>query len=147
MLGFLIQFLGMFAIALWVGAGAAIVFLVVPVVFERTSSRQLAADLIGRIIQRLNGYVWIAGPIALSAALFELAAAPGASRALTLKAALIGGMLALAIYSRLVFAPEIRVSSPERARLGRLHAFSGLLLIAQTLLGAFAIGLTLMIGH
>ncbi len=147
MFPFLIQFLGLFAIALWVGAGAAIVFLVVPVIFERTNSRQLAADLIGRIIRRLNGYAWVAGPIALGAALFELAAAPGASRTLTLKAALIGGMLALATYSRLVVAPEIRVSSSERAQLGRLHAFSGLLLIAQTLLGAFAIGLTLMIGH
>jgi hypothetical protein len=28
-----------------------------------------------------------------------------------------------------------------------LHAFSGLLLVGQTLLGAFAIGLTLMIGR
>jgi hypothetical protein len=56
-------------------------------------------------------------------------------------------MLALATYSRLVVAPEIQVASPQREQLGRLHAVSGLLLIAQTLLGAFAIGLTLMIGH
>jgi uncharacterized membrane protein len=147
MLPFLIQFLGLFAIALWVGAGAAIVFLVVPVIFERTNSRQIAADLIGRIIRRLNEYAWVAGPIALGAALFELAAAPGASRTLTLKAALIGGMLALATYSRLVIAPQIQVASPQRPELGRLHALSGLLLIAQTLLGAFAIGLTVMIGH
>src|SRR5260370_13926076 len=114
MLPLLIQFLGLFAIALWVGAGAAIVFLVVPVIFERTNSRQLAADLIGRIIRRLNGYAWVAGPIALGAAFCELAAAPGASRTLTLKAALIGGVPALSTYSRPVVAPQIHRASPPR---------------------------------
>jgi len=161
MLPFLIQFLGLFAIALWVGAGAAIVFLVVPAIFEGTNSRQLAADLIGRIIRRLDVYVWIAGPIALGASFFELAMAPRLSRTLTLKVALVAGMLALAAYSSRVVAPEIRrlrensradldqlgKEGPRRAQLGGLHAFSGLLLVGQTLLGAFAIGLTLMIGR
>jgi len=161
MILFLVQFLGLLAVALWVGAGTAIVFLVVPAAFEVASSREQAAALIGSIMQRLNRYALAAGSIALASALLELVGARGASRAVALKAALIAAMLGLCLYSRLVVAPDIqrvrtelgdvreaeRADDPRRAELGRLHAFSGVLLIGQTLLGGFAIGLALMNGR
>ena len=158
---FIIQFLGLFAVALWVGAGAAVVFLVVPATFEGASSRLQAAALVGTIMRRLNRYALAAGSIALGSALVELVGAPSASRVAALKAALIAAMLGLALYSGFVVAPDIQrvrsalgnvadggpLDDPRRQELGRLHAFSGLLLIGQTLLGGFAIGLTLMTGR
>jgi len=158
---FLVQFLGLFAVALWVGAGAAVVFLVVPATLEGASSRQQAAALVGTIMRRLNRYALAAGSIALGAALIELVRVPNASRTIALKAALIAAMLGFSIYSGWVVAPEIqRVRSalgniaeggprdgPQRQELGELNAFSGLLLIGQTLLGGLALGLALMGGR
>jgi uncharacterized membrane protein len=151
---FLVQFLGLFAIALWVGAGAAVVFLVVPATFEGASSRQQAAVLVGTIMRRLNRYALAAGSIALGCALVELLGTRGVSRAVALKASLVGAMLGFSLYSWFVVLPDIeRVRSApglddaRGAELGRLHALSGLLLIGQTLLGGFAIGLALMSGR
>ena len=141
MLLFVVQVLGLFALALWVGAGAAVAFLVVPTTFEGANSKQQAAALVGTIMRRLNSYALAAGSIALVSALVELLGAPSASRAVALKASLIATMLGFSLYSGFVVAPEIRRG---RQALGRLHAFSGLLLIGQTLLGGFAIGLALM---
>jgi len=158
---FVVQFLGVFAVALWVGAGAAVVFLVVPATFERANSRQQAAALVGTIMRRLNRYALAAGSIALGSALVELVGAPSASRAVALKAALIAAMLGFTLYSDFVVAPDIQrvrstlvnvaeggpLDDPRRQELRRLHAFSGLLLIGQTLLGGLAIGLALMSGR
>ena len=64
MLVFLLQFISLFALSLWVGGGAAISFLVAPVVFELAGSRKLAGQIVGQVLRRFDIYVLTAGPIA-----------------------------------------------------------------------------------
>lgn len=158
MLAFLIRFVSLFALALWVGGGAAISFLVAPVVFEKAGSRRLAGELVGSILRRFDTYVLVAGPIALLSLLLELGATVGATRTLTLRLALVVAMLGLALYSRFSLAPEIEAlrkqlgeeldrvprEDPRRQAFGRLHGFSVLCLLGQLLLGGFAIALAVM---
>ena len=158
MLVFLVHFVSLFALALWVGGGAAIAFLVAPVVFERAGSRRLAGDILAQVFRRCDTYVFVAGPIALAAVAVEAAGTVGGSRTLMLKLALVVTMLALALYSRLALTPEIQRlreqmgeevdrlprEDPRRQAFGRLHGYSVLSLLAQILLGAFAIALGVM---
>jgi putative copper export protein len=157
---FLVQFVSLFALALWVGGGAAISFLVAPVVFELAGSRRLAGEIVGQVLRRFDIYALIAGPIACAAALVEMAGTPGPgpARTLGLKLALVAAMLGLALYSRFALSPEIRRvraelggeidavprEDPRRLAFGRLHGFSVLCLIGEIVLGAFAIGLAVM---
>jgi uncharacterized membrane protein len=158
MLVFLLQFISLFALSLWVGGGAAISFLVAPVVFELAGSRKLAGQIVGQVLRRFDIYVLTAGPIACAAALVEMAGTSSASRTLGLKVALIAAMLGLALYSRLALSPEIRRlriqlgdeidriprEDPRRRAFGRLHGFSVLCLLGEIVLGAFAIAVSLM---
>ena len=158
MLGFLVHFLSLFALALWVGGGAAISFLVAPVVFERAGSRALAGELMGQILRRFDTYGLVAGPLALAGAFLELAASSAAARTLTLKLSLIAAMIALAAYNALALRPELRrvredlgdsvdrlaADDPRRTAFGRLHGFSVLCVLGESLLGAFAIALGIM---
>lgn len=158
MLAFLIRFVSLFALALWVGGGAAISFLVAPVVFEKAGSRRLAGELVGAILRRFDIYVLVAGPVALLSLLLELGATVGATRTLTLRLALVVAMLGLALYSRFSLTPEIEAlrkqmgeeldrvprEDPRRQAFGRLHGFSVLCLLGQLLLGGFAIALAVM---
>jgi uncharacterized membrane protein len=158
MVGFLIHFVSLFAIALWVGAGAAIAFLVAPAVFERAGSRQLAGEIVGEILNRFDKFVLIAGPIACAAIFLEMAATPGAARTLALKLALVAAMLGLSLYSRFAILPQIRQvrrelganietvdrADPRRRAFARLHAFSVICALIELVLGAFAIGLTVI---
>ncbi len=151
MLAFLVHFLSLFALALWVGGGAAISFVVAPVVFEKAGSRSLAGELLGQVLRRFDTFALVAGPFALAAAWLELSGVPTAARTLGLKAALIAAMLGLAAYSRLALAPEVRKAreaegDPARARasVGRLHALWGLCVLGEILLGAFALALSVM---
>ncbi len=158
MLGFLVEFISLFALSLWVGGGAAISFLVAPVVFELAGSRKLAGQIVGQVLRRFDIYVLTAGPIACGAALVEMAGTAGASRTLALKLSLIVAMLGLALYSRLALSPEIRRlrmqlgdeidriprEDPRRIAFGRLHGFSVLCLMGEIVLGAFAIALSVM---
>ena len=158
MLVFLLQFISLFALSLWVGGGAAISFLVAPVVFELAGSRKLAGQIVGQVLRRFDTYVLIAGPIACGAALVEMAGTSGASRTLTLRVARIAAMLALALYSRLALSPEIHRlrtqlgdeidsiprEDPRRRAFGRLHGFSVLCVMGEIVLGAFAIAVSLM---
>jgi putative copper export protein len=158
MLGFLIHFVSLFALALWVGGGAAISFIVAPVVFEKAGSRKLAGEIVGQVLRRFDIYVLTAGPISLLAVLAEMTATVGATRTLELKLTLVAAMLGLGLYSRFSLTPEIqRLRSelgddldrvpredPRRMAFGRLHGFSVLCLMGQILLGAFAIALGVM---
>src|SRR5712664_3676675 len=108
MLSFLVQFVSLFALALWVGGGAAISFLVAPVVFELAGSRKLAGEIVGQVLRRFDTYALIAGPIASAAALVEMAGTLGPARTVALKLALVAAMLALALYSRFALLPEMR---------------------------------------
>ncbi|MFZ5472146.1 MAG: DUF4149 domain-containing protein [Myxococcota bacterium] len=158
MLGFLVHFLSLFVLALWVGGGAAISFIVAPVVFERAPSRALAGDIVGKILERFDTYVLLAGPLALLATVVEMAGTVGATRTLTLKLALLAAMVGLWLYARLALTPEIRRvraelgpaldevprEDPRRIAFGRLHGFSVLCLLGQLVLGAFAIALSVM---
>ena len=157
MVAFLVHFVSLFALALWVGGGAAISFIAAPAVFEHAGSRQLAGSIVGHILRRFDTYAFAAGPIALLAILVEMAGTVGGSRTLTLKLALVAAMLGLAVYSRFALTPEIRrlrdelgeidqvpKEDPRRQAFGRLHGFSVLCLLAEILLGAFAIALSVM---
>jgi uncharacterized membrane protein len=158
MLAFLIRFASLFALSLWVGGGAAISFLVAPVVFEKAGSRRLAGEIVGSILRRFDTYVLVAGPIALLSILLEMAATVGASRTFTLRLALVVAMLGLELYSRFSLMPEIEAlrkqlgdaldqvprEDPRRRAFGRLHGFSVLCLLGQLLLGGFAIALAVM---
>jgi uncharacterized membrane protein len=154
---FLVHFASLFALALWVGGGAALSFIAAPALFEHAGSRQKAGDLVGHILRRFDTVAFIAGSVALLAIGLELAGTVGAARTLTLKGALVAAMLGLALYSRFALAPQIRAlreamgnvdevprEDPRRAAFGRLHGFSVLCLLAQILLGAFAMGLSVM---
>jgi uncharacterized membrane protein len=158
MLSFLIRFASLFTIALWVGGGAVISFIVAPTLFERAGSRKLAGEMVGGILKRFDRYVFVAGPIAIFAILLERAATVGAARTLTLKLALVTAMLGLALYSRLVVSPELRQlrerlgdgvdvlprEDPGRRAFGRLHGLSVLCLLGEILFGAFALALEVM---
>src|SRR5580693_2768242 len=108
MIGFLVHFASLFALALWVGGGAAIAFLAAPAVFEHAGSRQRAGDIVGHILKRFDTVAFVCGSVALLASLLELDATVGAPRTLSLKLALIAAMLGLALYSRLALAPQVR---------------------------------------
>ena len=158
MLAFLIRFLSFFALCLWVGGGAAIGFLAAPVIFEKAGSRRLAGEIVGDILRRFDTYVFVAGPIALLMVLLEMGATVGAGRTMSLRVVLVAAMLGLALYSRFSLTPEIRRlreemgdeldhvprEDPRRRAFGRLHGFSVLCLMAEILLGAFAIALAVM---
>ena len=68
MLAFLVHFLSLFALALWVGGGAAISFVVAPVVFEKSPSRSAAGEILGGVLRRFDTSALIAGPAVLLAA-------------------------------------------------------------------------------
>ncbi len=135
---FLLHFLSLFALALWVGGGAALSFIAAPVAFERAPSRRLAGEMVGQMLRRFDIYVLTAGPLALLAALLEMSATNGLARTLALKLALIAAMLGLALYSRFGLTPEIQRlreqlgdafddvgrDDPRRRMFGRLHGFS-----------------------
>jgi uncharacterized membrane protein len=157
MIGFLVHFASLFALSLWVGGGAALAFLAAPAIFEHAGSRQKAGDIVGHILKRFDTVAFASGSVALLAGLLELGATVGAPRTLSLKLALIAAMLGLALYSRLALAPEIRLlrdalgevdavpkDDPRRRAFGRLHGFSVLCLMGEILLGALAMGLSVM---
>ena len=148
----------MFILALWVGAGAAITFFVAPVVFEHAGSRRLAGELVGRVLGRFEAYTLVAGPIACAAVFVEMAGTVGAARTMGLKLALIAAMFGLALYSRFALGPEMRRrraqlgkerekvprKDPRRSAFLRLHGFSTLCLMAELVLGAFALAVAVM---
>lgn len=158
MLAFLVRFLSLFLLALWVGGGAAISFLVAPVVFERAGSRTLAAEIVGQVLRRFDRYVLIAGPAACLAVLLEMAGTLGGSRTIALRLALMAAMVGLALYSRFAILPQIQQLRAElgedldraprqderRMRFGRLHGVSVLCLLGEIVLGAFAMALAVM---
>ncbi len=158
MLTFLIHFLSLFALALWVGGGAAISFLVAPVVFEKAGSRKLAGEIIGQVLRRFDLYVLTAGPITAVAVMGELAGAVGGTRALELKLMLVVAMVGLGLYSKFSVTAEIQrlraelgdqldalpKEDPRRVAFLRLHGFSVLCLLGEILLGAFALALGVM---
>ncbi len=158
MLGFLVQFVCLFTLALWVGGGAAITFFVAPAVFALAGSRKLAGEIVGEVLRRFDSYALIAGPIACAAALIEIAGTRGGGQILGLKLALVAAMLGLALYSRFALSPEIQQlrtqlgdevdkaprEDPRRLAFRRLHGFSVACLMGEIVLGAFAIGLSVM---
>ena len=158
MAAFLIHYVFLFALALWVGGGAVISFVVAPAVFDRAGSRRLAGEIVGQILRRFDTYVLVAGPLALLLAGLEMAGTVGAARTLTLKLGLVAGMVGLALYSRFALTPEIRrlrdqlgdqldqipKEDPRRRAFGRLHGFSVLCLLGEILLGALAMATTVM---
>jgi len=158
MAAFLVHYVFLFALALWVGGGAAISFVVAPAVFERAGSRRLAGEIVGQILRRFDTFVLVAGPVALLLGVLEMAGTVGGARTLVLQLALVAGMLGLAVYSRLALAPEIRKlrdqlgdqldqvprEDPRRRAFGRLHGLSVLCLLGEILLGALAMGTAVM---
>jgi hypothetical protein len=157
MLGFIIRFTSLFALSLWVGGGAAISFVVAPAVFQLAGSRQRAGEIVGKVLQRFDTVAFTAGPVALVAILIEMAGTVGAARTLTLKLALVAGMLGLALYSRFALTPEIRElraaigeidkvpeDDPRRRAFGRLHGASVLCMLGEILLGALAMGASVL---
>ncbi len=158
MLTFLIHFTSLFALALWVGGGSAISFLVAPVVFERAGSSQRAGEIVGQVLKRFDFAALIAGAVALAASGLELAGTVGATRALALKLTLISAMVGLVLFSRWAVAPEVAQlrerlgpnldliprEDPLRQKLTRLHGYSVLCLLGELVCGAFALALGVM---
>jgi len=155
---FLLHFAFLFALALWVGGGAVLSFVVAPAVFDRAGSRRLAGEIVGQILRRFDAYVLAAGPLALLLVVLEMAGTVGGGRTLTLKLALVLGMVGLALYSRFALTPEIRrlrdalgdqldqipKEDPRRRAFGRLHGFSVLCLLGEIVFGALAMAATVM---
>jgi putative copper export protein len=156
---FLIHFLSLFLLALWVGGGAAISFVVAPAVFERAGSRRLAGEIVGQILRRFDIAILTGGPLLVLLALLEMAGTVGGGRTLSLKLALCAAMLGLGLYSRFALTPEIRRLRDElgdqldqlpredrrRQAFGRLHGFSVLCLLGEILCGALAMGATVLV--
>jgi len=156
-LGFLVHFASLFALALWVGGGAALGFFAAPALFDHASSRSVAGELVGHVLRRFDTLIFVAGPVLLLSTGLEMAGTVGAARTLSLKLALVVTMVGLATYSRFGLTPEIRKlraslgdldavpkEDPRRVAFGRLHGFSVLCLLGEILLGALAIGLSVM---
>ncbi len=110
------------------------------------------------MLRRFDSYALVAGPIACAAALIEFAGTRGGGQILGLKLALVAAMLGLALYSRFALSPEIQQlrtqlgdemdkaprEDPRRLAFWRLHGFSVACLMGEIVLGAFAIGLSVM---
>ncbi|HVE82138.1 MAG TPA: DUF4149 domain-containing protein [Myxococcales bacterium] len=158
MAAFLVHYVFLFALALWVGGGAVISFVVAPSVFRLASSRHQAGEIVGQILRRFDAYVMAAGPLALVLGVLEMAGTVGGARTLNLKLALVVSMVGLALYSRFALTPEIRklrdemgdqldqipATDPRRRRFGQLHGFSVMCLLGEILLGALAMAATVM---
>ncbi len=147
------QFASLFALALWVGGGAAVGFVAAPAIFETAGSRHLAGNIVGKILQRFDAYALTLGPIALLGTVGELLLGRGTLMA-ALGAGLVAAMLVLLVSGRVGLTPRIHRlrlemgealdslpdEDPRRQAFGRLHGISVLLLLGQLVLGAFAIG-------
>jgi len=161
MLAFLTRFLSLVAVALWVGGGATVAFLVTPAVFEHAGSRKRAGDIVGSVLQRLDLYVFTTGIIAAGGTAMDALGFLGSGADTPwLKLWLILAMLGLAVFSRLLVTPKIRRlrselgeeldrlpgEDPRRKAFGRLHGYSVGFLLLQLLLGAFVLALSVSSG-
>jgi hypothetical protein len=133
------------ALALWLGGFVTAGAVVAPFVF-RSLSRPEAGELMGAIFRRLNE-IGIGCGVALFLALaLEGAARAGHSRRLlVLRAGLVGGALALALYLGILLFPAMEFARGEGQpaagpSFDRMHALSRQLLSLQMLLllGALA---------
>jgi hypothetical protein len=127
------------------------------VAFEKSNSRSMAGDIVRGILGRFELYALTFGAIAWIFAVLEMLGSPGGGRTLTLKLALLTAMWALALYARFVVGREISglregagdmdamgPENPTRRAFARLHGLSVLCLLGQILLGALALGLSVM---
>lgn len=151
----LFRFLHLFALALWVGGGAFTAFAVAPAVFQHAGARRVAGDVNAAIFRRLDRL--ILGCLFVLAASEGVEASTGLSTRDALRILFEGAMATMALASMFVVSPRIRAlrphidpdkppeedPSPERARFGRLHGASVMLLLGQLVLGAFALALSL----
>lgn len=155
---FTFRFIHALALALWVGGGTLVMFVVAPAVFAQAPSRKLAGDINGLIFRRFDRVVL--------GCLFALAAAEGVEASTgwstrdVLRLGLESGMATAALASMFAIAPRLRAlrplidsdkppeedRSPERARFGRLHGWSVMMLLAELFLGAFALALSVRLG-
>ena len=155
MLALLLRFVGLFALALWVGGGVAITFLVAPVAFERLPTRAKAGELVGGVLRRFDRLVLLC--VVLAGASVAHRCVTATSPAAMLQAALVALMAGLALLSQTAITPAIArlraamgdvdavpKEDPRRREFGKLHGVSILLLLAQLLLGAFAMALMLL---
>jgi uncharacterized membrane protein len=155
---FLIRFMWLFALALWVGGGAAVAFLAAPAVFARAGSRRRAGEIVGAILRRLDLTVLVLAPFALAGPVLEAVWTGQALGSVAVPLGLVGGMTALGLFSRLALTPRIarlrdelgddldRVpkEDPRRRAFGKLHGFSVLCLLGQLLLGTVAIAVAVL---
>lgn len=158
MVGFLVHFFSLFALAIWVGGGVGIGFIAAPMVFQRAGSRRLAGEIVGQILRRFDIWRLSAGSVALVVTVLEMVGTVGAGQIFSLRLVMIVTMLALALYARSALAPEIqrlraelgddldRVprDDPRRVAFAKLHGYSVLCLMGELLLGAFAMALAVM---
>jgi hypothetical protein len=133
------------ALALWLGGFVTAGAVVAPLAFELLA-RPEAGALMGACFRRLNGIGIVCGGMLLAALALEAAARPDpARRLLALRAGLVGGALALALYLGFIHFPAMEaaraaaggasaVAGASGPNFDRMHALSRQLLSLQMLL-------------
>jgi uncharacterized protein DUF4149 len=127
------------ALALWLGGFLTAGAVVAPLAFGQLA-RADAGELMGACFRRLNGVGIVSGGILMVALALEAAArADQARRLFALRAGLVGGALALALYLGFVLFPTMeaaRAAAPDAAgpAFDRMHALSRQLLSLQMFL-------------
>lgn len=138
-----LRFVGLVALALWLGGLATLGLLAAPLLFdvlvalEPSSGRQLAGAAFGAIFDRFQHASWIAGAVLLLSLGGRAALGPR-PRGWGIRTWIAAGMLAASLGSALFVTPHIErlraaapagvtalaPDDPRRAEFGRWHAIS-----------------------
>ena len=134
--------------ALWLGGGAALMFIAAPAAFSAAPDRTTAANVVGTILGRWH-YLALAAPVLLLAIDFRRGL-PSTARVVILAATIFLAVGQVAVDSRIrsiraaspVAISELPKSDPTRRTFGMLHGVSTLLMLLQVV-GAGATLVTL----
>jgi Domain of unknown function (DUF4149) len=119
-----LRFVGLVALALWMGGLATLGALIAPTLFDvlgahdPTSGRELAGTVFGSLFERLQRASWIAGTILLLSLAGRAALGPR-PRWFGIRMWIAAGMLAASVSSVLFVTPRI-----ERLRPGASHSMA-----------------------
>jgi hypothetical protein len=149
-----VRYLALASLAIWLGGTAFVAVVIAPTFFrvlstaDGSASRGLVDPLFEEVFRQFHLLAYGCGAVLLTC-LFIVKFIGPPPRAFKLRAFLVGIMLAMALYSGIPLAAEMRAfrsqvagpvgaladSDPRRARFDRLHTTSILLMAGNVILG------------
>lgn len=154
-----VRFLELLALGLWLGAMVFFAFVVAPAAFSVLPTRQQAGDLVAWILPRLHLFGLVCGIAYLLGLFIEQRLLGSSLRGLALPVGVLAVVLLLTLLNHYWLGEQLAGLRAEmsaafgsidqtprdhvlRARFGRLHGFSSLLLSANLLLVLGLLALT-----